>query len=325
MGNQRGLAHRLLIFGLIAGVCVFTFIRVSVGTASAATAIIKSGIHGYCLDDYNNGTAANNEVDLSSCNESAAQDWSVKGDKIEHATACLSVKADGHTANTVVVANPCADSPGQIWLMNANGFFNPNSGMCLTAPKTDQQLVIRPCSSRTTASQTWAATAVSAKPTSTLATCSGSSRDLIVCYAEKEWVRWHSGTVSHSDLLNKYTDGEAYEAWCADFVSYIYKEAGRPFTQAYDSWDENDANNIQNYGFTLHQASSGYVPKPGDVAYFDYVGGHVEIVISGGKTPTFIYGNSATIDPTTGNGQMEANTVVNDGSEGEVAYYLSPN
>lgn len=324
-GRQGGFAHRLLLFGLIAGVCIFAFLRVSVGAAPAATTIVKSGIHGYCLDDSNNGTAAGNQVDLSSCDESAAQNWVITGDHVQHAAACLSVKADGHTANTRVVTDPCADSPGQLWLQDGTGLYNPNSGMCLTAPGTDQQLVVQQCNDRAKPNQTWAATAVNAKQNITPAPCRGTTRALIVCYAEKEWEVWQAGTISHGDLLNKYTDGAAYEAWCADFVSYIYKEAGRPFTQAYDGWDENDANSIQNYGFILHQASSGYLPQPGDIAYFDYTGGHVEIVVGGGKTPTFIYGNSANIDSTTGNGQMEANTILDDGSAGQVVYYLSPN
>ena len=77
-------------------------------------------------------------------------------------------------------------------------------------------------------------------------------------------------------------------------------------------------------GYTIHYASTGYLPKPGDVAFFNYSAGHVEIVISGGKQPTFIYGDSGTIDPTTGNGQMKANTILGNVS-GQVVYYLSPN
>ena len=151
-----------------------------------------------------------------------------------------------------------------------------------------------------------------------------SQGDKVACTAVQEWTRWQSGTPSHETLLNTYTDGAPYEEWCADFVSYIYKEAGYPFTGGEtNGWDENIASNIQYQGFTLHQ-SPGYTPQPGDVAYFDYSGGHVEIVVSGGSKPTFVYGNSATIDPTTGNGEMEANTITSKGSEGQVVYYLSP-
>jgi len=67
------------------------------------------------------------------------------------------------------------------------------------------------------------------------------------------------------------------------------------------------------------------VPLAGDVAYFNYGGGHVEIVVSGGQTPTFVYGDSGVTDPTTGNGQMTTNTITQKANEGQLIYYLSPN
>jgi hypothetical protein len=147
---------------------------------------------------------------------------------------------------------------------------------------------------------------------------------LVGCYAIKDWIDWTSHPNDHVALLNNYTGGASYEEWCADFVSYVYKQAGYPFNNGnYSGWDENIASAISNQGFTIQNSS--YIPKAGDVAYFDYPGGHVEIVIAGGPKPTFIYGNSATIDPTTGNGQMAANTIVNQGSFGQLLYYMSPN
>jgi cell wall-associated NlpC family hydrolase len=126
-------------------------------------------------------------------------------------------------------------------------------------------------------------------------------------------------------LLNDYTEGNINEEWCADFVSYIYREAGYPFTDGErNNWDQYTAGDVQYMGFTLHPAGS-YMPEPGDVAYFDYPGGHVEIVVSGGKHPTFIYGDAGTIDPATHNGDMTENSFTNDGAAGQVVYYLSPN
>jgi hypothetical protein len=149
---------------------------------------------------------------------------------------------------------------------------------------------------------------------------------MVACYAIKEWVNWTTEPNNHVNLLANYTGGSAftYEEWCADFVSYVYKQAGYPFTNGnYEGWDEDLAPDVINQGFT--QQPSSYVPQPGDVAYFDYPGGHVEIVVVGGKTPTFIYGNSATIDPTTGNGEMAANTITHDPVLGSLQYYMSPN
>jgi cell wall-associated NlpC family hydrolase len=148
---------------------------------------------------------------------------------------------------------------------------------------------------------------------------------VIACSAIKEWGLWVASNTNHEALLTNYTDGTPSEPWCADFVSYVYKEAGFPFTGgSADGWDQNDANAVQYMGFTMHPADGSYQPKPGDVAFFSYPGGHVEIVVSGGSKPTFVYGDSAQIDPTTNNGQMKANTITSD-SSGQLEYYLSLN
>lgn len=322
--KQSGFTHRLLFFGFILVIATLAFFRVSESKAAAASSAIKSGVSGYCVDDYLDSWKAGNKVVLWNCNDSAAQSWSVNGFKISHRSDCLSIQTDSQISGSLVVADSCNDSPGQIWLRDGGGYFNPNSDMCLTAPRPRQQLIALPCSSPTESTQMWIVSSGRNNQEWSTA-CRGTEGQVVACYAEQAWTTWQSGSVSHTGLLNIYTDGAPYEAWCADFVSYVYKEAGHPFTQAYDGWDESNANNIQNYGFTVHFATSGYIPKPGDIAYFDYNGGHVEIVVSGGKVPTFIYGNSATIDPTTGNGQMKANTITSDGAEGKLIYYLSPN
>ena len=318
-----GFVRLSVILLSIAGLIAFIIFRIGTGSADALHASIRSGTSGYCLDDYKDGLKSGNKVLLWGCNTSSAQDWTVSGDRIKHGTSCLTVRDNQKTSYSPVVIADCdATAPGQVWLKDKTSYFNPNSTMCLTAPRPKQPVVIAPCGSAHAGNQTW--TPVTPKTTTQADACHGSEGELVACYAEREWVLWQSGTVSHEDLLAKYTDGAPYEAWCADFVSYVYKEAGHPFTQAYDGWDENTADAIQNYGFTMHLASSGYIPKPGDIAYFDYIGGHVELVVSGGSTPTFIYGNSGTIDPTTGNGQMKANTIVDDQSDGKLVYYLSP-
>jgi hypothetical protein len=140
-----------------------------------------------------------------------------------------------------------------------------------------------------------------------------------------QWALWQANPNGHTGLLTQFTDGNSYEEWCADFVSYVYKISGYPFQNGErDNWDEYNANNLVNLNFTVHNAGS-YIPKPGDIAYFDYSGGHVELVVTGGSHPTFIYGDSGTTDPMTGNGEMNEDTLTNDGSAGSVQYYLSPN
>ena len=323
--NHAGSAVRRFLIGVVVVCSIVGFLHLLNGHAHAISSMIKSGIAGNCLDDHLNGTTPNNPVDAWGCNDSNAQSWTVSGDLIKHqSTSCLSVDHDATTGGSPVVIAPCTDSPGQIWLRQRTSYFNPHSGLCLTAPAAGQALIVSNCHAGSSPDQTWQPAFSGASASNTNGSCRGVLGQRVACYAEQQWTTWQGGSSSHNDLLNTYSDGAGYEQWCADFVSYVYKQAGHPFTSAYDGWDESSANNIQNQGFTLHLASSGYIPQAGDVAYFNYPGGHVEVVVSGGKTPTFVYGDSGTTDPTTGNGQMAANTITTDGTKGQIIYYLSP-
>ena len=323
--NQAGAVRYVLILALLVG--TFAAFRSVIGHALSGGSPIKSGVAGYCLDDRHGSAADGTIVDASACNGTSAQAWTVTSDTITRdGNHCLAVQDNGQAAGQLVVSNACDSAPGQIWLRDKSGFMNPNSGLCLNVPggKTGVQLDIAVCVDLTGANETWSIAASNGNngPGSP---CRGSEGQKVACYAEQQWTTWQSGAPSHETLLNGYTDGAPYEEWCADFISYVYKQAGHPFTRGEaNGWDENIAGNIQNMGFTKH-AAAGYVPKAGDIAYFDYDGGHVEIVISGGSAPTFIYGNSSTVDPATGNGQMAANTITRDGAAGQVVYYLSPN
>jgi hypothetical protein len=322
--DQKGVTHHIVAWGLVFVLCfgiVLTFHSVT-SHAAGISLDVKSGIAGYCLDDHDGSALNNAPVDSWGCNKSDAQNWTVNEGTITHGhDLCLAVADNGTTVGDNIVLHTCDQAAGQIWLRDKSGFENPNSGLCLSIPnsQTEKQLVVASCSYLAQPYETWIS---DANP----ACVDGTKGTEVACLAEQDWTQWQSSSPSHEMLLNRYTDGAPYEEWCADFVSYVYKQAGAPFSGGEtNGWDENIASNIQNMGFTVHPASSHYLPQPGDVAYFDYAGGHVEIVISGGATPTFVYGNSASIDPTTGNGQMEANTITSKGSEGQVVYYLSPN
>jgi len=325
--DQAGLIRFVLVLGLLA-VTTMAF-RSVIGHALPATSPINSGLSGYCLDVRHDDSAANAEADSWRCNGSQAQAWVIDGDMIKHGNSCLTVQNNGTTAGDNVVLDSCQAAAGQVWLRDRQGYENPNGGLCLAVPNavTGVPLVVASCAALSQPNETWTPTVSKTRDDSAgaAANCAaGAEGQRVACDAEQAWTVWQSGSPSHEALLNSYTDGAPYEAWCADFVSYVYKEAGYPFSGGEtNGWDENLAGNIQNMGFTKHDAA-GYVPQAGDVAYFDYPGGHVEIVISGGKQPTFVYGDSATIDPSTGNGDMEANTITQDGPEGHVLYYLSP-
>jgi len=309
---------------ILAIVFIFIATHQKSGTADTAATVMHSGVAGYCLDVHKNGTAADTTVDNYKCNGTVAQAWTISYAKIQHGNnLCLSVKDNSTNTDSPVVLNQCNQEPGQVWLRDQNGYQNPNSGLCLALPtgKGAEPIIAATCALPSQMAEKWTPSGNQVDNE-----CQqGSKGDKIACYATKEWNTWQSEPTNHQALLNTYTDNASYEAWCADFVSYVYREAGFPFTKGEaNGWDENNANNIQNMGFTMHSPGT-YTPKPGDVAYFNYDGGHVEIVVSGGQHPTFVYGNSGTVDPTTENGQMAANTKTSDGSLGDLVYYLSPN
>lgn len=295
---------------------------------SLAIAEIKSGIPGYCLDLHRSSTANGAEVDTWQCNGTSAQAWVASNSLVKHNNYCLSVQNSGSSAGDKIVSSPCSSNPNQIWISAIDGFENPSSALCLAVPSnhTDKQLELASCNMLTTQDEAWAQSTWSKNNTSGASTsCSGNEGQLVACYAAKQWVIWQNGTANHNTLLSSYSDGNGYEEWCADFVSYVYQEAGYPFTGGErNGWDEYLADNIQNLGFTYHSVAN-YTPQAGDVAYFDYSGGHVEIVAVGGSKPIFIYGDSGTTDPTTGNGEMTENTLTSKAGEGQLEYYLSPN
>jgi hypothetical protein len=131
--------------------------------------------------------------------------------------------------------------------------------------------------------------------------------------ANRQWCIWNGGknangrTVSHAQLLSWYTDGHP-EFWCADFVSYVYKAAGFPFkgSNTYytrNGWDWPNAYSLEHVpGFTYHRVGT-VRPQVGDIAEFNYSGGHVEIVVDTSPL-TFVYGDN-------GNGGMSKNTYDN--------------
>jgi hypothetical protein len=322
-------SHRGRYF-VIAIVFVMIFSMFSLTKHSdAAIAELKSGISGYCMDAHKNSQAQGTIVDTWKCNGTAAQEWSPTQGTITHDTAyCLSVVGNSKVAGAKLVSDTCSGAPGQVWFAEKGGYLNPNSGLCASASTstTTSQLMLNSCKQLGQPNESWSS--ATSKPGAALPNNACNNQvggQKVACITEQQWNTWQTDPSDHANLLNDYSDGNGYEEWCADFVSYVYMEAGEPFSSGERAgWDEYNANNIQYQGFTKHWAGS-YTPKTGDVAFFDYPGGHVEIVASGGKNPTFIYGDSATTDPVTGNGDMATNTLTSDGTLGQVMYYLSPN
>jgi uncharacterized protein YbdZ (MbtH family) len=165
-------------------------------------------------------------------------------------------------------------------------------------------------------------------------------RQKVVCIAEQQYSLWSSGQVTPAQGLFTYTQGNS-EEWCADFVSWVYMEAGDPFLTP--NWRISAVTvgtpNIQslpqeNPTFQIH--SSPYVPQPGDLAIIPAQ--HVELVISVNSAGiTQIGGDEGSVadDPAGYGGDPNANPPVPNESqvlESQVSgyygmgitYYVSP-
>ena len=144
-------------------------------------------------------------------------------------------------------------------------------------------------------------------PTAT-ATCGGSGSIVAIAQAElakgvlEDPIGCDAGNPSRpgdcGKEVNKYTDN-TLEYWCADFVSWVYKEAGKPFTGGSSGgWRIPSVEGIQawmeaNAEFHTNTAGSPD-PQPGDV-YVINNGEHIGIVVKveGGKLYA-ISGNTST-------------------------------
>jgi len=118
-------------------------------------------------------------------------------------------------------------------------------------------------------------------------TLSGTLNENIVKLAEAELKLWKDGELSPGNKgteskpaydFQKYTYDQQGD-WCAWFVSYILKGAGKPV----DSSDTPDwpsvgtfLNESSKLGFEVHEKGDSYKPKPGDFAIY---GNHTHINI----------------------------------------------
>lgn len=141
---------------------------------------------------------------------------------------------------------------------------------------------------------------------STGQTCTGSASGSIAQIALGE-VGTHETNGDNDSATCKY-QGSACppgQEWCADFVSWVYNQAGSPFTGGLDGgwripgaaavaeWFKANGTWI-NYTGHLPPTGSKDAPQPGDVIYYPDNGGHVNIVVSyDGKTIMTVGGNES--------------------------------
>ncbi|MFC8871705.1 PQQ-dependent sugar dehydrogenase [Streptomyces sp. NPDC057148] len=104
------------------------------GEGGAPTGPVR-GVNGKCLDVDNAGTADGTAVQLWSCNQSSAQEWTVGGDGTLKALGkCLDVSGGGSADGTRVQLWTCNGTGAQKWAAQPDGTVrNPQSGKCLDA------------------------------------------------------------------------------------------------------------------------------------------------------------------------------------------------
>ncbi|MCF6524123.1 ThuA domain-containing protein [Streptomyces sp. JJ36] len=94
-----------------------------------------TGIGGKCVDVAGGDASDGTQVQLWSCNGSAAQEWSLPGDGTVRALGkCLDVSGGGTADGTKVQVWSCNGTGAQVWEAHADGsLVNPQSGKCLDA------------------------------------------------------------------------------------------------------------------------------------------------------------------------------------------------
>ena len=93
-----------------------------------------TGYNGLCLDDRGASTALSNPVQVYTCNNSAAQQWTVveSGSTIRDYGMCLDINGGGTADGTAVDLYTCNSTGAQVWIPESNGqLYNPASNKCL--------------------------------------------------------------------------------------------------------------------------------------------------------------------------------------------------
>lgn len=160
-----------------------------------------------------------------------------------------------------------------------------------------------PPSSAVTFDKTPPSNIASANGTNNCAASAGTGSQAITSIALAEYAK---SPVEYDSNVLKYTNGSR-DAWCASFISWVYKESGKPFTGGWpENWQQKSVLSMQAWfkagknGSEYFEAGKG-TPRPGDVAF--YIGAqtpdggstrHVNIVISvEGNTMTTVGGNES--------------------------------
>ena len=119
----------------------------STGSGGVTGPIVGYG--GLCIDDRGASTANYNPVQVYTCNQTAAQQWTVvqAGSTLHVLGKCMDINAGGTADGTAVDLYDCNGTGAQVFIPESNGsLYNPQSGKCLddtnwsTTPGTQLQI-----------------------------------------------------------------------------------------------------------------------------------------------------------------------------------------
>ncbi|MEH0933103.1 ThuA domain-containing protein [Micromonospora sp. CPCC 205558] len=108
----------------------FTLVKGSGGSTGVGPV---KGLAGKCLDVRNGATADGTQIQIYTCNSSAAQTWTVTPNStIKALGKCLDVNGSGTANGTKIQLWTCNGSGAQNWAAQSDGTLrNPSSGKCL--------------------------------------------------------------------------------------------------------------------------------------------------------------------------------------------------
>jgi len=107
------------------------------------------GYGGLCVDDRGASTANYNPVQVYTCNQTPAQQWTVveAGSTLQALGKCMDINGGGTADGTTVDLYDCNDTGAQVFIPESNGsLYNPQSNKCLddtnwsTTPGTQLQI-----------------------------------------------------------------------------------------------------------------------------------------------------------------------------------------
>jgi 3D (Asp-Asp-Asp) domain-containing protein len=203
------------------GTAPFTW-TVNPAPGTGPTGPVRLDLGGKCLDDSANRTTNGNKIDIWTCNNTTAQNWTLAQDStLRIHGKCLDVYRSGTASGTRVDLYSCNGTGAQHWRVATGGeLVNPHSGMCLTDPASSTtngtQVQIQGCTG--SASQKWALPAgpvTSGIPGKCLddsanSTTNGNKIDIWTCTSTtaQNWIAEPDGTVRiHGKCLDVYHSG----------------------------------------------------------------------------------------------------------------------